>query len=439
MTQTTPQTAYLSPLDLDLVSIETPLRPMHWCFLIRLRSTAAQQIEFAALRERVVQRAEQRDVFRMAVGLRRFRAPRVTLDRSGADTVHVAHITVAGEADLRYRVGQMLMSFNHAERLWDITLADDTSTEAQYLIVRLHHCLGDGPAASGFAFLLMDGTDKELAQFDRFLVSPRFEMFDVDRSVLLRSWRHLTRSWLHGVRRTRPAVGPTSRTRLINYADLSAAAVNQAARSHGATQMEFLLASMTLEMRRLLGARPGGPTVMRTLVPVTLDLSLRHTGNATAFAIVNLPLTVDSLDAAVADIHEQLRAIAAERPDYALPTLSQGSGGPWLYKRLASIGIMTAARPDLDVGLNPLHVTMESVFGVPVDAVFPFSPLVYTPVSLAALILGDKLTIGINSDASAVGNIGEVVARELGDRLLHARNPDPCRAAAPDTAISSDA
>ena len=148
-------------------------------------------------------------------------------------------------------------------------------------------------------------------------------------------------------------------------------------------------------------------------------------GNARAFAIVNLPLTVDTLHAALTDIPEQMRAIAEERPDYALPTLTQNAGGPWLYKRLGSIAIMSALRPDLDVGLKPLYVTMETAFGVRVDAVFPFSPLVYTPVSLAALILGEKLTIGINSDASAAGNLGEVLARELGARLLHARTAYP--------------
>ena len=148
-------------------------------------------------------------------------------------------------------------------------------------------------------------------------------------------------------------------------------------------------------------------------------------GNATAFAIVNLPLTVDTLHVALTDIPEQMRAIAEERPDYALPTLMQNAGGPWLYKRLGSIAIMSALRPDLDVGLNPLYVTMETVFGVRVDAVFPFSPLVYTPVSIAALILGEKLTVGINSDASGVGNRGEVLARELGARLLHARTAYP--------------
>ncbi|MGC2654991.1 MAG: wax ester/triacylglycerol synthase domain-containing protein [Mycobacterium sp.] len=424
MTETTQHDAYLSPVDLDLLRIETPMRPMHWCFLIKLRPSATQRIEFGALRDRVIERAEHRGVFRMGVRRNRFSPPTVYPDSSGAQTVRVAHITVAGEAELRYQVGRMLTSFADAERLWDITLADDVSSQGQYLIVRLHHCLGDGPAASGFAYLVMDGGDNELAQFDRYLVSPRFEMFDVGTAALVRSWRHLFRSWWHGVRRTRPPLGPTSPTRVINYAALSAAAVNQAARSHGATQMEFLLATMSMEMRRLLRTEMGCPAVVRTLVPVTLDLSLRHTGNATAFAIVNLPLTLDSLHAALANIRQQLRDNAAERPDYALPTLTQNSRGPWLYKRLAAIAIMRAVGSDLDVGLNPLHVTMESVFGVPVDNVFPFSPLVYTPISLAALILGDKLTIGINADACAVGNIGEVVARELAERLTDAQPAD---------------
>ena len=78
---------------------------------------------------------------------------------------------------------------------------------------------------------------------------------------------------------------------------------------------------------------------------------------------------------------------------------------------------MNLVRPDLDVGMTPLNLRFDSVFGVPVAAVYPFSPLVYSPISVAALLLGDRLTVGINTDGGAVAGIGEALAARLEDRL----------------------
>jgi hypothetical protein len=193
--------------------------------------------------------------------------------------------------------------------------------------------------------------------------------------------------------------------------------MNQAARSRGATQMEYLLASITLEMSDIAKARGDRATVVRTMIPVTMDLSLRHTGNAMAFALVNLDLSARSFDDALVHVKDQLRRVAQNSPNYVLPTLTQNAGGPWLYKRAASRALMSVVRPDLDVGITPLNLKFESVLGVPVDAVYPISPLIYTPLSIAVLLLGDRLTVGINTDASAVGGIGQVLAQRLNARL----------------------
>lgn len=423
MTTTTapPRAAlHLSALDQDLLCIETPRRPMHWCFLIRLRATAGRRVDIEELRARVVKRAAQRDVFALTVRRRRFRDPIVLADTCEVNALlAVRHLEVSGESQLRHRLASMMATFRPPARLWELTLVDETTTGDQYLIMRVHHCLGDGLSASGFAYLFLDGSDDQLAQFDRYLLSPRFALTSPDGATLRRAWRHFLRTWWSGVRAGRPATGPVSSTRLVHYRRLSAAAVNAAARSQRATQTEFVLASATIALQGLLAG--DSATTVRTMIPMTLDLALRHTGNAMAFALVNLPLTAASFDDALAEVRAQLTAIAAERPHYALPTLTQQAGGPWLYKRLAARAIMTAVSPDLDLGLNPLHLTMDSVFGVDIDAVYPFSPLVYTPVSVAALLLGDQLTLGVNTDAAAVGSLGEVLAADLAERLVTPR------------------
>ena len=140
---------------------------------------------------------------------------------------------------------------------------------------------------------------------------------------------------------------------------------------------------------------------------------------AMAFALVNLDLSARSFDDALAHVKGQLDRVAQNSPNYLLPTLTQNAEGPWLYKRAASRTVMSVVRPDLDVGITPLNLKFESVLGVPVDAVYPFSPLVYTPISIAALLLGDRLTVGINTDASAVGGVGQVLAQRLNARLVN--------------------
>ena len=95
--------------------------------------------------------------------------------------------------------------------------------------------------------------------------------------------------------------------------------------------------------------------------------------------------------------------MARNSPNYVLPTLTQNAEGPWLYKQAASRALMSAVRPDLDVGITPLNLKFDSVLGIPVDAVYPISPLIYTPISIAVLLLGDRLTVGHQHRRVAVG------------------------------------
>jgi hypothetical protein len=407
----------LSALDEDLLRIETTARPMHWCFLVQL--APGRRVNLAALRERVAARAASRTVFSLTVSPNRFRAPRVGVDPRPIDReAMVRHLQVHGDAQLRLRLADMMARFAPTDRLWELTLVDDVADGRQYLVVRVHHCLGDGLSASGFAYLFVDGTDDELAQFDRYLVSPRFVLPPVGGGELREAWRHLAHTWMRGHRGQRPPARRPSPTRLVHHMTLPAAAVNAAARSHRATQTEFLLASVTLSVRATL---PPGPTTMRTMIPMTLDAALRHTGNAMAFALVNLPLTLESFDDVLADLHQQVAEIAARRPHVALPTLTQSASGPWPYKTWASRAVMTAVRPDLDVGLTPLHLTIDRVLGADVEAVLPFSPLVYTPISVAALLLGGRLSLGVTTDAATTGALGEALVDELTTRLVASR------------------
>lgn len=409
----------LSALDEDLLRIETPVRPMHWCIMAKLRSDAASRVDLAALRHRVAERAASRDVFSIAVTRNRFRAPGVRMDTGDIDPeVMIRHQKVRGQAQMRLLLASMMAHFNPTDRLWEITLVDDTSSAGQYLITRVHHCLADGLSAAGFAYLFVDGTKDQLAHFDRYLISPRFSLDPIDRTAMIGAWRHLAHTWSEGRRGRRPAQHRPSATRLVNHLALPAAAVNSAARSYQATQSEFLLASVTHALRSLpLGE---GITTMRTMIPITLDPALRHTGNAMAFALVNLPMTETPFENTLAEIRRQIGDIARQKPHFALPTLTQQAGGPWLYKRFASRAIMNAVRPNIDVGLTPIHVSIDRVFGVEVEAVLPFSPLVYTPISIAALLLGRKLTLGITTEAGAVGGLGEALADELSAQLTHA-------------------
>lgn len=405
----------LSPLDEDLLRIETPARPMHWSILIKLRSEGTRRLTLSELRTRVSTRAAQRDIFSLTVTRRRFRAPVIGVDPGDIAESVVRHTRVHGEAHLRLLLGTMMARFEPTDRLWEITLVDDTISDAQYLILRVHHSLGDGLSASGFAYLFVDGTDKTLSHFDRYLTTPRFTLEPVSNREIASAWRHLAHTWAQGHRAHRPANTRPTMTRQVNYLSVPAAGFNAAARAQHATQTEYLLANVTQALQRL----PVGDevTTMRTMIPMTLDSALAHTGNAMTFALVNLPLTAPTFEAVLTDIRDQITEIAAHKPHYALPTLTQTAAGPWWYKTLASRAILTAVRPNIDVGITPSPLAITAVLGVNVDVVLPFSPLVYTPISIAALLLGGTVSLGITTEAGAVGNLGEALATELADRL----------------------
>ena len=404
---------------MDMLHIETRKRPMHWCFALRLAATPDSRVQLDELRERVVDRACQRDIFQVAFQRRRLRVPLIETKVDDASSIQVRELEIASDSEFRFQVAQMLTSFAGSDRLWDVTLLTNRETGVQDIVMRVHHCLADGVSAAGFAYLFIDGDQKQLAAFDRFLTSPRFTMFGLDGPTLRTAAKQFLLSWFEGVAARRPRTGSVSEARIVDYFALSAPSMSQAARSRGATQMEYLLASITVEMRDIVKARGDRATLIRTMIPVTLDLSLRHTGNAMAFALVNLDLSARSFDDALAHVKGQLDRVAQNSPNYLLPTLTQNAEGPWLYKRAASRTVMSVVRPDLDVGITPLNLKFESVLGVPVDAVYPFSPLVYTPISIAALLLGDRLTVGINTDASAVGGVGQVLAQRLNARLVN--------------------
>ena len=224
---------------------------------------------------------------------------------------------------------------------------------------------------------------KALGAFDWFLVSPRFTMFDVDGPTLWAAAKQFAASWWQGAFARHPRTGRVSSTRIVDYFVSSAAAMNQAARARGVSQMAYLLASISMEMSDIAKARGDRATVARTMIPITMDLSLRHTGNAMAFALVNLDLTAGSFDDALGACHRPTPEGGPEFTELCAADLDPEPEGPWLYKQAASRALMSAVRPDLDVGITPLNLKFDSVLGIPVDAVYPISPLIYTPISIA--------------------------------------------------------
>ena len=410
---------FLSVLDMDMLHIETRKRPLHFCFVLRLASSPDRQVTIEQLRRRVLERVAQREIFQVCFQRRGLRAPLIETKVDDASSIRVREVQVAGDSDVRFHVGQMLAAPWASGRLWDVTLLTNRDTGVQDVVMRVHHCLADGVSAAGFGYLVVDGDDKALGAFDRFLVSPRFTMFDVDGPTLWAAAKQFAASWWQGAFARHPRTGRVSSTRIVDYFVLSAAAMNQAARARGVSQMAYLLASISMEMSDIAKARGDRATVARTMIPITMDLSLRHTGNAMAFALVNLDLTAGSFDDALGHVTDQLQKVARNSPNYVLRTLTQNAEGPWLYKQAASRALMSAVRPDLDVGITPLSLKFDSVLGIPVDAVYPISPLIYTPISIAVLLLGDRLTVGINTDASAVGGIGHMLAQRLHTRLTN--------------------
>ncbi|MGW4849091.1 wax ester/triacylglycerol synthase domain-containing protein [Nocardia brasiliensis] len=382
----------LTELDCVHLRLDSAGHPMHW--LLALRLEPGTPIALDRLRSRVAARAREHVLYRLCLPERPRRRPAFVPAADPA--VRVRHTAVPDRSGLLRSIEQLMATaLPRSAPPWDITLVDEADRGGQTVLLRVHHCLSDGLAAPGFAALVVD-TDTA-RDYDRFVTAQRFPF---KRVLTWRTCTEVPRQYraarpLRRAGRVLP-FPPADCARQVAEFSIPIRTLRQHAADALGSSTEYLLAAAAAAYRQMIpGTDRDG---LRVMVPVTLDAAARHTGNATVSAFLAVdppgPGTTDQVRRvrerlAAVDPVDQGRALASAGVD--LQYL------PWRAQtRLMARMVRDTCR--LSVSVTPGFAMRRTVFGHGVDATVPFSPLMADELMVTALILRDRLTVGVVAD-----------------------------------------
>jgi WS/DGAT/MGAT family acyltransferase len=388
---------------------------------------------FAEFREHVRKRLELIPRFRRRVRWlpgRMLRAeweddPDFDLDR------HVRHVALpapGGDAELRDLVGRVMSEpLDQSRPLWQIYLVERCGAEAAdgesgfAAISKTHHALVDGVSAIDVGAVILDpdpeGTDLGLAGgdwkpqaqrrtdevlADRMLDARRL-LLGIPREAARRALDpsapqaalRTAQGFLDLARTTDPAP-PTilneeiGRDRRVAFAATTLAAMKAAAKAHGATVNDAVLAVSTGALRRLFESRRAEvPDRFSALVPMSIrkpgeELAL---GNRITTLIVPLPLAEADPDERLRTIHATTARLKESEAARAASLVIEASGWvpPTVSRVLGSIGAAGAGPVGRIVPQRlPWNLAISNVPGPPMpvyllgrrlEAINPFVPL----------------------------------------------------------------
>lgn len=417
MSSSTPSTRapaiMLSATDCLFLRAEQDLRPIHWTFVVQLAS-GEEPLTYVEVANRVTERANQRDLYRLRLAAPNQRRPRFVLATDFDPAAHVRSVTLADESEMQDWLGNAVAAPMPTDvPLWDATLVTEESSGTQYLALRVHHCITDGMAGQAFIGLLADTSSGTVAEFDRFLVSERFEVDPLPWRQRLRVIAAGNRSILSGGLKPRGSQVRSGRRKVASLS-LRASDFRRNARAHGASTNEFVLSAVAAAYNssRLEAGVAGAE--LRVQFPVTLDRSLRHTGNAASIAIITTSGTETDAGAHVDVVSNALRE--AGRSDGARDAIVATAPLkylPWrLQKQLTAKSLEDIC--DISVGVNPGLGAWETVLGRRVVSAAPYVPIVDYPVSVTSVLYRDQFMVGIVTDPVAFPGDVDAFVQRLG-------------------------
>lgn len=406
----------LAPADFTYLHLDTARSPMHWAMVLEL--APGPRLHIDEVRARVRERVRLFDIFRLGVRNGRWRRAEPVLTEQVDIEKHVTPAEYADAADLHRQLAALHeTALPRPEPLWHITLFTPADGGVQYVLLRVHHALSDGIAGAAFAALLADGDAADLTEFERFATAPRYRIPTVEPEQLTASKAAFEDQWKAGkAGRAWPKLTRSGR-REVALTSASTRDLRRAARGHGASVHEFLLAAIG----RTLSLAPASGTSseqLRVTLPVTHDQAFRHTGNAVLVSLVNLLGNEPALERQLERARAELAFVAAKRPELALAATDDAPKIPWPVHRAIAGASMKRMSPDIHIGINPGFSKVRAVLGTPIATLTPISPLVGYSFSVTSLILGGRTSFGIVTDPAALEPGYAAAFAENFDRVL---------------------
>ncbi|WP_258073867.1 wax ester/triacylglycerol synthase domain-containing protein [Arthrobacter sp. Y81] len=324
---------------------------------------------------------------------------------------------VDGLAGFEQTCGELMSATLGLDRpYWEILVVPGATVGGIGVVLRIHHAVADGMAASAIVQQLFDPVESRgtSAHVPRALVP---------RQAPRRDLRHVLGRLGFGLRRMRMTlsgreVGPTvllgerSPRRGVVFLDADLAALETHVRPVGATVNDALLAAVALGYRAVLPAA-GEPIPARLPVSVPVALQRRGTaGNQVGVMLVRLPLGDVEPDERVRLIAEQTREEKARAREQGTLEFMRGPIGARIMDRVARRQHLVAGF----VTNVPGPVGTFRLAGAPVVAIWPVAVLAANVrLGVAAVSYAGRLHCGIHFDAENVP--GAAFARAMGEGL----------------------
>ncbi|MCV7197463.1 WS/DGAT/MGAT family O-acyltransferase [Mycobacterium angelicum] len=313
--------------------------------------------------------------------------------------------------------------------LWEIWVIEGLSDDRWAMLIKLHHCMADGIAASHILAGLCDDGLRGSSTHHRGATPPAPAASQV--SLLGGLWNASTAVVASAARAaqgaaeiaiglmrppTSPLNGPLGGQRRYGGARVTLADIDQVCQTFGVTVNDVALSAITESYRNALikrGARPA-PDSLRTLVPVSTRSAdaFAESDNRVSLMLPYLPVDEENPVQRLRSVHERLdRAKSGGQREAGNAFVALANRVPFaftawalgLLARLPQRGIVTVAT-NVPGPRRPLRVMGRRVLGV-----YPVPPLaMHLRTGVAMLSYADDLFFGILTDYDALTDADEL-------------------------------
>lgn len=338
---------------------------------------------------------------------------------------HLHHVRLPAPADraqLEELVGDLMSTPLDPDRpLWQAHVVDDAPGGKTALVVRLHHCIGDGVTLVKLLLSLCDDGQAPRPRAVGLKPGPHLHgALDLARAAAGQA-ATLGRLVLLPADADSPLKGPLSTRKHVAWSEgFSLEGVRTVAGAAGATVNDVLETAVTGALRDYLlevDALPPQGRPVRAMVPVFLQGDERH-GLGNHFGLVFLDLPVD-----IPDPQQRLREVKRR-----MDTIKQGDDATVAFAVLDAIGTASSELEHiaLEVFTRKASLLTTNVPGPPSHATLGGrkleTMLVWAPVSgyiglsLTMLSYAGEVRLGVSADAQRVASprkLADAFTRQL--------------------------
>lgn len=351
--------------------------------------------------------------------------------------VHRVALPRPGDDDILFRVvaDVMAMRLHRDFPLWEVWVIEGLADNRWAVLVKVHHCMADGIAATHmFTGLCDDGVDEQFAQRIRASKlaratgkEPRFDPFKVLTGLTglaagaVRAAQDavgLTKDMAHPASST--LLGKVGSRRRFGGARVPMSDLAQVCEKFGVTVGDVALTAVAESYREMLLRRgePLHPDSLPMLVPVSADAGHAN-GRRVSVMLPHLPVEEENLVARLRMVHSRLQhAKTTGQQHTGNAVLSMANRLPFaltsrmvrLLARWPQHGVATVAT-NVHGPRQPLHLMGRKVLGL-----FPVPPIAMNiRTGIAMLSYADDFYFGILADHETVPDIDA-----LADGIEHA-------------------